>query len=126
MVKQVIVMRKDLNMRKGKMCAQAAHASIEVFLKSIREQTKNTLTININSDMNKWLETGTTKITVGCNNIEEIFQIQKLCKEKNVPCAVIEDYGKTEFKGKPTITCIAVGPAREEIVDSITGSYTLL
>lgn len=30
--KQVIVMRKDLNMRKGKMIAQGAHASLKVFL----------------------------------------------------------------------------------------------
>lgn len=28
-IKQVIVMRKDLGMRKGKMCAQAAHASMK-------------------------------------------------------------------------------------------------
>lgn len=30
--KQVIVMRKDLNMRKGKMVAQGAHASMAVLL----------------------------------------------------------------------------------------------
>ena len=30
--KQVIVVRKDLNMRKGKMCAQVAHASMKVLL----------------------------------------------------------------------------------------------
>lgn len=126
MIKQVIVMRKDLNMRKGKMCAQAAHASIEVFLKLVKERTKNSITIEINSDMDEWLETGTTKIVVGCNNISDIFDIQKLCKDKKVPYATIEDYGKTEFKGKPTITCIAVGPAKEEIVDSITSSYSLL
>lgn len=31
-VKQVIVIRKDLNMRKGKIAAQAAHASMKVIL----------------------------------------------------------------------------------------------
>jgi len=31
MVKQVIVVRKDLNMRKGKIAAQASHASLKVF-----------------------------------------------------------------------------------------------
>jgi len=30
-VKQVIVLRKDLQMRKGKMIAQGAHASMKVF-----------------------------------------------------------------------------------------------
>ena len=34
-IKQVIVVRKDLNMRKGKMCAQVAHASLKIFLDRI-------------------------------------------------------------------------------------------
>lgn len=31
MLKQIIVMRNDLNMRKGKMIAQGAHASIVLY-----------------------------------------------------------------------------------------------
>ena len=36
MIKQVIVMRRDLNMRKGKMVAQGAHASMAVLLNAGR------------------------------------------------------------------------------------------
>ena len=36
MIKQVIVMRTDLNMRKGKMIAQGAHASMKVLLDRIK------------------------------------------------------------------------------------------
>ena len=38
--KQVIVMRKDLNMRKGKIAAQAAHASIKVFSNHLIEKER--------------------------------------------------------------------------------------
>lgn len=36
MVKQVIVMRKDLQMTKGKIVAQGSHASLAVILKMFR------------------------------------------------------------------------------------------
>src|SRR5271157_6246907 len=38
-VKQVIVMRKDLNMRKGKMIAQGAHASMKAILYQMEKST---------------------------------------------------------------------------------------
>ena len=34
-IKQVIVLRKDLNMRKGKMVVQGSHASMKVFFDMI-------------------------------------------------------------------------------------------
>ena len=39
-VKQVIVLRKDLNMRKGKMVAQGAHASMKVFFDRFHSSTR--------------------------------------------------------------------------------------
>jgi peptidyl-tRNA hydrolase len=42
MIKQMIVMRKDLNMRKGKMCAKATHASMAVLFKAGFSNIPNT------------------------------------------------------------------------------------
>ena len=46
--------------------------------------------------------------------------------EKGLPCALIQDSGLTEFKGIPTYTCCAIGPAKEELIDEITGDLPLL
>ncbi|MBC7975144.1 MAG: hypothetical protein H7138_09180, partial [Myxococcales bacterium] len=43
-----------------------------------------------------------------------------------VPCALIVDAGVTEFRGAPTKTCCAVGPAWTDAVDAITGALPLL
>ena len=127
MVKQVIVVRKDLNMRKGKMCAQVAHASMAVFFnRRIFKSFKKFMLIIINKDMWEWINNSFTKIVVGCDNIVDVINIQKECIRLNILHAIIIDNGTTEFHGEKTVTCIAVGPAKAELIDSITGEYKLL
>ena len=61
--KQVIVIRKDLNMRKGKMIAQGAHASMKVILDEFHFETFNDTativkrTFRTNNPCYQWLST---------------------------------------------------------------------
>lgn len=129
--KQVIVIRKDLNMRKGKIAAQAAHASMKVFLDRM-EQTGDSdilirkLTMQRGSAEDLWLNGIFAKICVYVNGEEELLSIYRGAKERNLLCALIEDNGLTEFKGVKTLTCCAIGPAFSEEVDLITGHLPLL
>lgn len=129
-LKQVIVMRKDLNMRKGKMCAQAAHASMKVLLdrskhKNYRDGvTVNELIIPI-KDIKKWILGSFTKVVVSVDSEKELFTLYSKAKEANIPCALIQDTGKTEFN-EPTYTCCAIGPCDNNKVDTITGDLKLL
>jgi len=113
MIKQVLVLRKDLNMRKGKMIAQGAHASIAAMFNSEPEW------------LNEWEETGTTKIVVSVNSLEELNSVYSAAQVASLPCAIILDAGRTEFK-EPTYTAVGIGPAPAEIIDKITGTLSLL
>jgi peptidyl-tRNA hydrolase, PTH2 family len=131
MVKQVIVMRKDLNMRKGKMVAQGAHASLGDILgmMSFTESDNKiimTLEVEKDSPLDQWVKGGFTKICVSVSSESELFDIYDKAKELNIPCALIRDAGLTEFNGVPTYTCCAVGPDDEETVDKVTGELPLL
>jgi peptidyl-tRNA hydrolase, PTH2 family len=128
MIKQVIVVRKDLNMRKGKMCSQVAHASMKVFFDRIYQYTDTKIMIgDLNSDIiDLWINGPFTKIVVGCDSLSDILHIENLCKLDNILYAKIEDNGSTEFDGKKTVTCIAVGPDDDKKIDNITGSLRLL
>jgi PTH2 family peptidyl-tRNA hydrolase len=131
MAKQVIVMRKDLNMRKGKMVAQGAHASLGDLLSLmsfIESDNKKIMTLEIEkgSPLEQWLNEGFTKICVSVNSESELFDIYDKAKELNIPCVLIRDAGLTEFNGIPTYTCCAVGPDDEENVDKVTGELPLL
>lgn len=136
-VKQVIVIRKDLNMRKGKIAAQAAHASMKAILGlcSFKETCivldKNNvatkLSKSIADDMFKWLNEEFTKVVVSVNSEKEMLDIYHLILHtSDVPVSLIMDAGKTEFNGVPTYTCIAVGPAEASKVDAFTGNLKLL
>lgn len=120
--KQIIVMRKDLNMRKGKMIAQGAHASMKVLL--------DTMTRNPDAPfplaLEEWLKGRFTKICVSVNSQEELEAVYEKAYDAGILCAIIEDSGLTEFKGVPTLTCCAIGPDYSEKLDPITGGLPLL
>lgn len=125
--KQVIVMRKDLNMRKGKMVAQGAHASMLVILQAgAPDPTQQAFTFAMTEPMAAWLTGRFTKVCVSVDSEAALEAIVERAKSAGVPVALITDSGQTEFHGILTKTCCAVGPAWVEDVDAITGGLTLL
>ncbi len=128
--KQVIVMRKDLNMRKGKMIAQGAHASLAVILaeldinQAIRDDDVDP--IFAPDPIKHWLDSSFTKIVVSVDSEEALMDIYIRSKEACIPCALIRDAGRTEFGGVPTYTCVGIGPWVSEDIDKITGDLKLL
>ena len=129
--KQVIVVRKDLGMRKGKMIAQGAHASMAALL-HYRNPTREAeagegvVVLEIPPAMKAWLDGRFTKIAVSVDSEEALVEIHQRATEAGLPCALIRDAGRTEFGGTPTLTACAVGPAMPEQVDAITGELKLL
>ena len=130
--KQIIVMRKDLNMRKGKMAAQAAHASMKVLLDQMEwEYPKNAdpkllLHVKENSHLYLWITGLFTKICVSVDSEQELMEIYQKAKDAGILCSLIEDAGLTEFNGVPTKTCIAIGPEDPEKLAPLTGHLKLL
>lgn len=118
--KQVIVLRKDLNMRKGKMVAQGAHASMAVILE---EQLKSHYPTPAIAE---WLNGSFTKICVSVSSEDELVQLYTEAKARGIPCSLIKDSGFTEFNGVPTLTAVAIGPDYPEVIDPLTKHLPLL
>ena len=123
--KQVIVIRKDLNMRKGKMVAQGAHASMAAILKLARRQGSD-LIIPLDARTEPWLTGRFTKICVSVNSEAELLAIHDKAAASGLVTSLILDAGLTEFGGVPTHTAVAVGPDTAANVDLITGTLPLL
>ena len=152
-VKQVIVWNNEVRNAKGqkvhsgKVAAQISHGSLGVVLNQMREKQKGFIFSIVyalfwviekfgyktlffaykeNSPWDKWLNGRFTKVCVYCQNKAELFDIYNEAKRHHIPCVVITDAGLTEFEGKPTVTCVAIGPYWSEEIDKITGKLPLL
>ncbi len=113
MYKQVIVVRNDLKMPKGKLAVQSSHASVQGVL---------------NSDdkiVDEWISEGSKKSVLKVKDKDELLEIKKKAEAAKLKTALITDAGKTFFEG-PTITCLAIGPDKEEKIDKITGKLKLV
>lgn len=115
MLKQVIVIRTDLKMEKGKACSQTAHASLEAFLKTQQKDRKIA---------QAWLENGMPKIVLKVDSRKELLELFEAAK-KQIPAALIHDAGLTQIKPGEA-TAIALGPWEEKEIDRFTGKLKLL
>ena len=111
--KQVIVVRTDTKMSRGKLAAQVAHAS----LAGVDKVDKKILS--------SWKKTGQKKIVLKVNGLEELMKVKKECDKNKIPNAFIADAGLTELE-PGTITALAIGPDEDKKIDKITGRLPLL
>ena len=119
--KQVIVMRRDLGMRRGKEIAQGAHASMIWLAQRISPPG-----YSFTEAERRWLDGVFTKVCVPADSEEELLAIVEKAREAGVLVQLCVDAGRTEFHGVPTPTCCAVGPDYPERIDLITGHLKLL
>lgn len=132
LIKQVLVVRADLKMPKGKIAAQCAHASMKIFFDRgsvtlpFGEGGHPRLECEITQDMMAWIQGEFTKTVLKVNSEEELTKIYNDAVELNLPCALIIDNGRTCFDGNKTPTVVAIGPVKVELVDPLTRHLSLL
>jgi PTH2 family peptidyl-tRNA hydrolase len=114
--KQVIIVRRDVNMGTGKIAAQVAHAAVmgaEKVKASRREW------------FNSWFAAGQAKVVVKAKNIEELMEVRMRAEDLNLPVVQVQDSGLTQIPSG-TVTCIGIGPAPSDLIDKVTFELKLL
>ena len=114
-IKQVIAVRTDLGMGKGKIAAQVGHACV-LGAENVRKSKPDWFD-------EWWL--GQEKVVVRVSNLKELEEIKKHATDLNLPWSEVSDAGHTQI-APGTTTCISLGPAPEEIIDKVTGDLKLL
>lgn len=112
-LKQVIVVRQDLKLPKGKMAAQVAHASVEAVLRSSSDK------------VNEWHSKGMKKIVLKVENEQEMLKLWQNSKDLKMVASIITDAGKTVV-APGTRTCLAIGPDAEDKIDSVCAKLKMM
>lgn len=114
--KQVVVVRSDLKLPKGKMAAQAAHACVESVLLTLKRDKEK---------VQNWRQKGMKKIVLKVETEKDLLKIMQEAKDMGLITALITDAGRTIVE-PGTRTCIGIGPDKEEEIDQITGQLKMV
>ena len=114
--KQVIVVRNDLKMGKGKLAVQVAHAAVSSAEQARRRNPRW---------LEAWMHENQAKICVKVDSERELFELKERVEEAGLPAAIIQDAGLTQLE-PGTTTCLGIGPVPSEIADRYTGDLKLL
>ena len=112
-MKQVMIVRTDLKMRKGKIAAQCCHGAIGAYKKSPADKIR------------KWENEAYAKVVLKVQTLEELTALKKLADEKGIVNYLVVDAGRTQLPTSTT-TVLGIGPDEDEIMDKITGDLKLL
>ena len=115
-VKQVIAVRKDIVMGRGKLAAQAAHAAVLAAEKA-RFHRRDWFNI--------WFKTAQAKVVVKAENLEELIELENHARTIGLPAVSVQDSGLTQIP-PGTITCVGIGPGPAELIDKVTRHLKLL
>ena len=114
--KMVIVARRDLDLSKGKLAAQVAHAAVECTLRAQRHAEE---------DLEAWLESGQKKSVLRVATERDLYPLKEAAERAGLSVALIKDAGHTEIPAG-TVTVLGIGPGDELAVDKVTGHLQLM
>ena len=112
-MKQVMVVRTELKMGKGKNAAQCCHGSIGAYKRSDKDKIR------------KWENEAYAKVVCKVPTLEEILALKKHADEKGIANYLVVDAGRTQIPTS-SVTVLAIGPDEDEIIDEVTGDLKLL
>lgn len=127
-IKQVIVIRKDLKMRRGKEIAQGAHAAMAWLTELIRPGVlgwPETASVRLSAAQQAWVKGSFRKVVCQVDTEEELLKVHEAARAAGLESHLITDSGFTEFHGEPTNTAVGIGPDYAERIDPVTGGLAL-
>ena len=119
-LKLVLCVRTDLGMGKGKIAAQASHATLANYTHLLHNQRPSPSPL-----LQRWARQGQAKIALQVHSEEQLLELQAMAVSLGLCARVVRDAGRTQIRaGEATV--LGVGPGPKGVVDMVTGKLKLL
>ena len=112
-MKQVMIVRTDIKMGKGKIAAQCCHAAIGAYKQADKEKVR------------KWENEAYAKVVLKAPTLQDLYNLREIARAKGVAYYLVTDAGRTQLP-KSTVTVLGLGPDEDDVLDEITGDLKLL
>lgn len=126
-IKQVILIRKDLKMRRGKEIAQGSHAAMLFMLGRLRMDPgrDGQFLLHLSEVERFWIEQGMAKVCLQVDSEQELLARHGQARALGLVSHLVRDSGRTEFGGVATYTACAIGPEKASHIDAVTADLAL-
>lgn len=114
--KLVIVIRSDVDLSRGKLAVQVAHAAVACALRAARSRP---------GLLRAWMDAGQRKVVLTVPGLKDLIALKKAADDLDILNDIISDAGLTEVP-PGTTTCLGLGPEKENIINRLTGGLPLL
>ena len=130
MLRQAILINRNLKMGLGKICVQVGHAEV-MYMKEIKERMNNDLITDMYYDYYRWCDStpedpiGMQKKVVLKSTEREIRDMYLRLKSLNIWCYLIYDKGLTQVP-ENSLTCLIVEPLEDSKYSELFRDFKLL
>jgi len=114
--KLVIAVRSDLELSRGKLAVQVAHAAVMAAFDARTHHRKW---------FADWWAEGQKKVVVKGGTVGDLQALRNRARSVGLTTALVEDAGLTELP-PGTVTCVGIGPGPNALVDQVTGGLKLM
>ncbi|KAG6990916.1 hypothetical protein G7Y79_00060g092200 [Physcia stellaris] len=111
--KLTLILRTDLSMTRGKLAAQASHATLANYRYFLAHAPQHPC-------LQAWERGGQAKVALRVDGEEELLTLHAKAVSLGLCAMVVRDAGRTQVEAG-SVTAVAVGPGPRGVVDLVTG-----
>jgi peptidyl-tRNA hydrolase len=123
-VKMLILVRKDLGLRRNKLLSLVADSTLGFLVDNDESNRKDELHVRLSLEEAEWLRNGQKRLIGWSNNEEHLRSIAFKAELNGIPChSIFDEETKAESGHGSALTCLALGPCDWHEISGVVGSF---